>query len=129
MFDLDGAVAFINDGDIFVFDEELDMDMGLDDSATPITAVYTANHSDLEVSGNKILRAVSISAELFGDKLKFEFNTPNSQKEYTIFPKENEEYSALTVRCATERFKYASFSIISDSSERQKIHSLTLHLR
>ena len=129
IFDLDGSVAFIRGGNIYVFDESLGSDIDADGSSTPVSAVYTSCYSDLGVAGNKNLRTVGVDARLLDDALTIEIDTPGFTREHTIIPEKGADYSPLTVRLATDRFKYASFSIISNGLERQKIHSLTLHIR
>ena len=130
MFDINGNVAFIRDGCLYVLDDDCFEDIEADGSKTPITATYSSNYSELGVLNNKNLSSVTLCAELFGDTMRFELDAPPYKlKEYDIFPSEDDGYSTTSFRCSAERFKHASFSVISQGIKRQKIHSLTLHMR
>ena len=131
--DLNGSVAFIKDGCLYLFDNGCDRDTDLIDGtevAHAVTAVYSTNHSDLGAFGNKNLSAIILSADLGDEELSVDIEAyPDRMREYTVYSSDAGDHSDIRLRCPMERLDRASVSITACGLGRPKIHSLTLETR
>ena len=130
IFDLNGSVAFVRDGELYVFDKDCGADIEADGKRRSIPAIYTSNPYSFGSEKMKNLRSVTVGAELLGEELKLCFSpSTHRTSELTLFPSDSDGAAPITERHALERFRCASVSIISDGRARQKIHSLALDVR
>ena len=127
--DLNGSVAFVSGGHLYVFDKELDVDVGADGASRNISAIYRSNPSSFGDDRIKNLRSVTVGAELADAELRICIGSSSDRSsELTLLPSDRDVAAPISRRHSLERFRSAEFSIISDGRARQKIHSLTLEL-
>ena len=130
MLDLDGNVAFIKNGRLYVFYDNRSTDLNEDGIESIIQSVYIGNSLDFGSSEYKNLSSVIFRGDLHYGNIVFDFKTNNGEEvSYTLSDSKNYDHSIIKKRLSSGRFKYGKLSILTSSGRGQIIHSLTLSAR
>lgn len=126
VFDFGRRVAFIHEGELFVYNQNQAYDVDSDGDEYPIIAKYVSGYSDFGIPEKKNLCSFSISAKTGKDDLKFIFERLFGKKTFQMITTVPTAYKDAVYRHPVKRYDKASFSIESYKDAKPKIYSLTL---
>ena len=130
MIALGNRIAFINNGKIFIIDEDLTEDILEDRGAVPIEAYYYSAVNDFGSEKLKNLTSLSMLADLNGEPLNIEFQCDNGEDyQFSLTSSSSEHHSIISKRLFSGRFCCTGIKISSNSLGCQSIHRLTINTR
>ena len=128
VFDINGNVAFIKDGYIYVFNESKPYDTNKNGIGRGIIGQYYSSFEDFGYEGKKQLSSLVLKGDLHDDDVTVTFEmTDGATRNYVL--RGNDSHSIIKRRIWSGNFKSLRFKLTAAGNSRQTIHGIVLNAR
>ena len=127
-FDMDGEVAFVNDREIYIFDDSLCQDILPDGNIRSIDALYTVENIDFGYrSRTKRLKGVELVGDLSEQEITLEFESDAGVHTAHSFVGDGSgKIRSHSARLNSDRFVRTSMTLRCEGDMPQRIYSMTV---